>query len=320
MIGRARAVLLLLAVVGLPACGRNPVSQPASPVFLMTSPADAAIGVTGTPVFTWSPAPDATSYTLQVSTDSRFSSLLVNLSGLQGSSSSPAVPLAPGTVYFWQVIADTPSGPVTPPGAPFTFTTFAPTPGDFTLTAPADRAVAVSSLPTLTWTSSLGAASYRLQIAIGSGFSALVFDQSDLTTTSTTLTTALPSSTTFFWRVLAVSTNTVTATNAPFSFTTLAAPPPGPFTLLAPTSGAAAVSTLPTFTWSTSAGAVAYTLEVARDPDFTQVVATQTGILTTTATLLTPLEPLMTYYWRVRALNTSGSTVAFPAPFFFTTA
>jgi hypothetical protein len=309
----------MLVALALPACSGDPVVQDAPPDFTMTNPANSSIGVAGTPVFTWAPSPSATNYTLQVSTDDAFTSFVFNQSGLPGTFFSPAVTLTPGTVYFWQVIADTPSGAVTASGAPFRFTTVSSTPGDFTLTDPADNALAVPTMPTFTWTSSLGAASYRLQIATDSAFTTFILDQSDLVTTSSTPTTILAPSTIYFWRVLAVSTNSVTATNAPFTFATMSAPPPGSFTLLTPTSGAGGVATLPTFTWAASSGADTYHLQVATDPSFTMVVVDQTGITDTTATSMVSLIPFTTYYWRVTAVNTSGSTVASPAPFFFTT-
>lgn len=319
-----RAALVAGAALLLPACGANPAVGPASPDFMMSSPGNAAIGVDGTPTFSWSPSSGATSYTLQVSTDAAFSSSIVNQTNLTGTSFSPAVALSPGTVYFWRVFAVGPSGTVAADGSPFNFTTVAPTPGDFTMTAPGNGVLRVSTNPTFTWTSSLGTASFRLQVSTDSSFRTLVLDLPGLGTTSVTPSLALAPSTIYFWRVLAVSTTTVTATGAPFTFTTQAAPPPivtapGSFTLLNPASGAGGVSVIPTFSWQTSTGATAYRLEVALDPAFTNTVLNVEGLTTTSFTPTTSLIPFTTYYWRVTATNSGGSTVASPAPLAFVT-
>jgi hypothetical protein len=315
-----RVALFAGTALLLPACGAENKGGTAPPEFTMNSPGNAAIGVDGNPAFSWNALNGATGYTLQVATDATFSSLVVNEMNLAGTSFSPAVALSPGTVFFWRVFAVEPAGTVAADGSPFTFTTVAPIPGDFTLTAPADGALAVSTSPTFTWTSSLGAASYRLQIATNSGFGPLFLDLPDLNTTSARLSIALAPSTMYFWRVLAVSSTTVTATDAPFTFTTLAAPPPGSFTLLLPASGAGGVSVIPTFSWQDSSGATSYRLEVALDPAFVNTVLDLQGLTTTSVAPTTSLIPFTTYYWRVTATNSSGSTVASPAPLTFVTA
>jgi len=319
-----RAAFFAGAALLLPACGAGPTVGPAPPDFTITSPGNAAIGVDGTPTFSWGTSSGATGYTLQVATDINFTSPIVNQTNLTGTSFSPAVALSPGTVFFWRVFAVGPSGTVAADGSPFTFTTVAPIPGDFTMTAPAEGALGVSTSPTFTWTSSLGAASYRLQVSTDSGFGSLVLDLAGLGTTSAASSVALAPSTIYFWRVLAVSTTTITATGAPFTFTTQAAPPPivtppGSFTLLNPASGAGGVSVIPTFSWQASTGATSYRLEVATDPAFVNKVLNLEGLTATSVTPTTSLIPFTTYYWRVTATNSGGSTVASPAPLEFVT-
>jgi peptidyl-prolyl cis-trans isomerase B (cyclophilin B) len=67
-------------------------------------PADLSTGIPINPVFQWSPVPNATSYTLQVSTTSTFTtqSMIYNTAGLTGTSQQ--VPgLNPNAVYYWRV-------------------------------------------------------------------------------------------------------------------------------------------------------------------------------------------------------------------------
>jgi hypothetical protein len=314
-----RPWLFVAAVLALPACGDSPTVEKAPPNFEMTSPANAAIGVPGSPVLTWNPSFGATSYRVQISADAQFSTLVSDQSGLTTTSFSPTVTLAPGTVYFWRVIADTPSGPVPADAAPFSFTTVAPVPGDFTLVAPESGSIGVPTRPTFEWTSSLGAGSYRLQVATDSSFSTPVIDQSGLVTTSTTPTTALNLATQYFWRVQAVSDSVVTADGAPRSFTTAVGAIPGSFTLVSPAGGSTVFTTLPTYSWTSSSGASSYRLEVSTDPSFLNPIIDQTGITTTSVTPSIALLPLTTYFWRVRSVNASGITIATAAPLTFQT-
>lgn len=82
---------------------------------------------------------------------------------------------------------------------------------------------------------------------------------------------------------------------------------PSAVTLLAPAGGAAGQPVLPTFTWQPAGEGVTYTLEVASDAAFTSLVATASGLTTTSHTLTAPLATRTPYYWRVRAANVCGA-------------
>jgi subtilisin family serine protease/subtilisin-like proprotein convertase family protein len=101
-----------------------------------------------------------------------------------------------------------------------TLNTYSSTPVNFNLTAPVNNATSVALMPTLTWGSATQADSYTLEIADDMLFSNIVVTEANLTGTSHTLTTALPSDIIHYWRVTAVNPcgNQVSST---FSFTTL---------------------------------------------------------------------------------------------------
>ncbi|MBO9663078.1 fibronectin type III domain-containing protein [Dokdonella sp.] len=81
---------------------------------------------------------------------------------------------------------------------------------------------------------------------------------------------------------------------------------PGAPTLTSPADGADSVnSSDATLTWQASDQAASYTIEVATDAAFTQIVASQSG-LTTTSWHASGLSPTTRYYWRVRATNVCG--------------
>jgi hypothetical protein len=93
---------------------------------------------------------------------------------------------------------------------------------------------------------------------------------------------------------------------------------PAAINLTAPADGATDVSTTPTFQWQSDDQADTYTLEVATDAGFTNIVVSQSGLATTSYTVTTPLDPDTTYYWRVRGTGTCGDG-AYSAVYDFTT-
>lgn len=76
--------------------------------------------------------------------------------------------------------------------------------------------------------------------------------------------------------------------------------------LSAPANGATDVSLTPTLFWNTSANAVAYSVTVASDPNFAEVVWTMVVLETTTG--INNLDFNSTYYWRVDAIGLCGTT------------
>ena len=73
--------------------------------------------------------------------------------------------------------------------------------------------------------------------------------------------------------------------------------------LIAPADGVTDAPTLPTFTWAGVSGAVGYAIQVATDPDFSNVVASATGLGSPTYTPASAFSPETVYYWRVNAAN-----------------
>lgn len=92
---------------------------------------------------------------------------------------------------------------------------------------------------------------------------------------------------------------------------------PGLAALTAPANGATAVSLTPTFSWTAAPQTISYTLDVATDVAFTNIVYTAVEN-STSHTLSTPLNPVTTYYWRIQAENLCGSG-SYSATFSFTT-
>ena len=90
---------------------------------------------------------------------------------------------------------------------------------------------------------------------------------------------------------------------------TVTAGAPSAASLVTPAEGATGVATSPTLTWTAAANATSYTLEVATDAAFTNIVLTQAGIVATSH-VVEGLSPATTHHWRVKSVNGCGSTTS----------
>jgi subtilisin-like proprotein convertase family protein len=88
-----------------------------------------------------------------------------------------------------------------------------------TLSTPSNNATSQATTPTLTWSAFAGASSYTVDVSTSSSFATIIDTKSGLTGTSYTLTSALNSSTLYYWRVTAI-TNCGNLVSQTFSFTT----------------------------------------------------------------------------------------------------
>ena len=81
---------------------------------------------------------------------------------------------------------------------------------------------------------------------------------------------------------------------------------PGVAVLTSPANGANNVPATPTFTWNAVAGASSYSIQVATDAGFANVVASATGLANPAWTSNVTLNTNTLHYWRVQATNACG--------------
>jgi subtilisin-like proprotein convertase family protein len=118
-------------------------------------------------------------------------------------------------------------------------------------------------------------------------------------------------------------TVTVTGTNGSVTQTktvtlTITNGVPTATNLQTPANAAIGVGYNPTLSWAAIAGATSYTVEVATDNAFTNIIETTTGTITNNHQVGITLTGSTQYFWRVKANNGCGAGV-FSAPFSFTT-
>jgi hypothetical protein len=168
----------------------------------------------------------------------------------------------------------------------------------------------VPSLPSFTWAAVAKATAYQFQLSADRHFASVVqsfVHKGSIEThnTAATLDKAVPDGV-YYWRVRAVSSKN---SSGPWSSARkltkrwTSAP-----NLLSPISGTASQPTV--FRWSSVPYAVKYQLRLATDPNFAnEVLGTKTSPLTTQGTVYAPgvpLNPDVTYYWKVTPVDAEG--------------
>ena len=289
------------------------LAAPAVPV--LTSPANAATGITVTPALTWGTVFGAATYRVQLSTISTFATTVADDSTLTVGTKA-ITGLANSTVYFWRANAKNAGGTSAWTNA-FSFTTNIAAPAVPVLSSPSDTARGIAVAPTLTWGTVAGAATYRLQLSIVSTFASTVVDDSTLTV-GTKAITGLVNSVKYYWRVNAKNTGGTSAWAVAYSFTTLPAAPGTAPTLSAPANAAVGISVTPTLTWGMVGGAATYRVQLSTVSTFASTVVDDSTLMFETKAITTALTANTTYYWRVNAKN-DGGTSAWSTIFSFTT-
>lgn len=291
-------------------------------VVTLLSPANEATEVSVMPVMSWESVGDATSYDLQVSTASNFSSnsTVVDMTDLTLTNTEIG-PLTYATPYFWRVRSANDAG-TGEWSVVWSFTTKAEPlspPEAVTLESPSDEAIDLAIIPVLSWESAAGAESYDLQVSTETNFMNIVADISDLTLLNTEVG-PLAYDREHHWRVRAVNEAGAGEWSARWSFTTEAEPlsPPEAVELLSPANQSQDVGLDPLLEWEESMTADSYTIELSKEDDqFTNLVADAENI-TALSYQVENLEGLTEYFWRVKAVNADGES-SWSQPWSFTT-
>jgi outer membrane protein assembly factor BamB len=297
------------------------IETPLTPVIL--SPSNGSTAQPLTPALNWGAALRASTYRLQVASDSLFSNLIVNDSTI-ATTSKQVGPLANNTTYYWRVNAKNVGG-TSQYSNVWKFVTILATP---TLVSPANLSNNVSIQPTLSWNTVSGATTYRLQVATDSLFISLVVNDSTLTATSKQVG-PLIYSTAYYWRVNATNSNGSSLFSTVFRFTAIIQAPSIP-ALLNPADGSSGRPTSLTLQWSPAARAEKYHLQVTTDTTLIAFSLVNQGdgkqkyrakayaevtsfivndsTLTGTSYALSSLTNNTTYYWKVSANNINGTS------------
>jgi hypothetical protein len=286
---------------------------PASGVPILVSPSNSATDQPISLSLTWNTIAGASTYRLQLSTSSSFSSTIVDDTSLT-SATKTIGPLSNNTCYYWRVNARN-TGGTSAWASAWSFTTIVTAPSAPVLSSPANAATGVAINPALCWNKAASAASYRIQVSAVSDFSSFIKDSSGVTDTTLAIS-GLTNNTTCYWRINATNVGGTSTWVSAWSFTTIVAAPSVPV-LSSPVNAATGVAINPMLLWNKTAGAVSYRIQVLVQSESSSVVKDSSGI-TDTILALTGLTNNTIYYWHVKATNAGGASNWSPT-FGFTT-
>jgi len=310
--GLKGGVLYYWRVAGVDGIGRRTWSRSRSfttvvdapGAITLLTPEDGATGVPTMTSFAWGAKPGAGTYQLQVASDSAFANVVVNDSANSKTTSTLASPLDFGTMYRWRVRGRNAGGNGLWSEVR-TFTTIVAAPEAVTLISPADGAAGVSTTPIFQWDAVASAATYKLQVATDSLFSAVVIRDTALTGTSDSVAVQLANDSEHFWRVRAQNEGGDGPWSEVRSFMTIIASPDA-VTLLTPGNGATEVAAYTTFSWNALDGAAAYHLQVGSDAALSSLVIDDSTLTAATFIASMPLAYSTGYFWHVRAALDDG--------------
>ena len=279
-------------------------STPITTVTLPVAPTPtAATSITATSFqANWGAVTGATGYQLDVANDVAFSSFVTGFNNLAvaGTSQSVAAGLTSGNTYYYRVRAVDASGA----GASSTTITVATIPP---APAPGAETLVTSTGFTVNWSAANGATAYLLDVSLNVGFSSFVTGYNGLNVGNVTsfAVTTLSANTNYFYRLRATNTGGTSVNSGISSQLTAPLPPTA-------TSATLVTSTSLTANWSASAGATGYFLDVATDISFTSFVSgfNNLSVGLAMSTSVPGLTPNTTYYYRVRAQNSGGTSAS----------
>jgi len=279
----------------------------------LVSPVNNSTGNPTTLNLVWNKSATASSYRVQLATDSLFNTLVVNDSTLTDSTRS-VTGLSNLTAYWWRVNAKNAGGTSSYSGA-YKFTTIVAVPPPPVLLFPSNNSGGNATSLTFIWNRSLNAASYRFVLALDNSFTTIILNDSTITD-STRFVTGLSNLTTYWWKVYAKNAAGTSASSAIFTFSTNAAVPPPPL-LVSPANNSVGNLTALTLVWNKSLNATSYRVQLSSDSLFNTLILND-STLTDSTRAISGLNPLTSYWWRVNA-KSSGGTSAYSLTYKFRT-
>lgn len=183
------------------------------------------------------------------------------------------------------------------------------------LLEPANFSTGQTRVPKLSWNADDRAETYRIQLANDPDFGSPLIEEST-SEAEWELTDSLAFESTWYWRVRAVNESADGDWSDTWSFITVVEP--GMVALELPDDSATYVNALPSFSWASVDGVDYYDFQLASDSAFTSLTADLEDLTETSTQIADTLEPLTTYFWRVRSGNIGGKS-GWSDPWSFTT-
>ncbi len=284
------------------------VTAPTLPATPVVPIADNVAGGCTAFTATWSASANTISYFLDIASDAAFSSLILSNQSVSGTSYNQSTGVFAGNTYYYRVRASNVCG--TSLSSAIAMATMLPaTPAANAANAPS--ALACNSFRA-NWGSSPNATNYFVDVATDAGFTGLIAGWSAHSAGNVLFAdvTGLNAGTTYFYRVRASNSCGTAANSGTRSATTL---PPAPGTPTAQPASAVGCNSF-TANWTSNAPltATAHFMDVSTTATFATFVAgwNNHALGAGTSTPVAGLTTGATYYYRVRANNSCGTSAS----------
>jgi len=246
-------------------------------------------------VFVWDTVPDADRYRIQVSSSSTWTTPDLADSWVTHPTSTFTLSVPDNyTTYYWRVSASFTETSQEHFSEIYEFTTIGVPPN---LLSPDNNDICVELNPKFEWSKVEYASSYHLQIAYSTTFTGqqIVYDNSSIT--SNTITVNLPNYfDNYYWRVATNYGECTTDWSEPYLFSTKQSHPVGIF----PKDDSVGLPLDITLEWSEIDPNATYSVEVATDANFENMLVSHYGI-SETSTTLPHLAYNTDYFWRLKS-------------------
>ncbi|BDS10441.1 fibronectin type III domain-containing protein [Aureispira anguillae] len=265
------------------------------------SPANNATGQPTTIAIDWYAATGSNSYIYQIDTSPNFNSPLYQTGSTPFNSSQQTLAnLYFGTTYYWRA-ASVNANDTSDFSDTWSFTTHT----QITNYSPANNATGQPTTIAIDWYAATGSNSYIYQIDTSPNFNSPLYQTGSTPFNSSQQTLAnLYFGTTYYWRAASVNANDTSDFSDTWSFTTQYQLTTAP-SLISPADVATNVSTsLLALVWDSTTNASQYQIQYSTSNDFTANVYNLTSASTNRS--INGLASSTTYYWRVRASNSTG--------------
>jgi hypothetical protein len=292
-----------------------PIQVIGTPTLLL--PPNSTTNVPLAQILKWSSVVNADNYQIQISTNSTFTNIVKDSTGIVDTTFSLAnFNIQYDTQYYWKVRAKKGSNTGDWSNT-FNFTT-EPRLLSPVLTSPSNNATGIAINANLQWNSATGATNYDVEIATDAAFNNIVKSVNSLVaTTYSMINIPADYGTQYYWRLRSKSATQTSDWSNTFSFTT--EPRLLPPVLTSPSNNAPGIAINANLQWNTATSAVAYDLQVASDASFNNIVKLANSIFSTEYSLTNiPADYGTQYYWRLRS-KSATQTSDWSSSFNFTT-
>lgn len=237
-------------------------------------------------------------FDLQIAGDETFSSPVIDETGLDETSFVPGGDLEYEATYYWRVRSGTGSL-LSEWSDTLSFQTQMSPPEVPVLALPADGEEGLEPPVTLNWFSVAEADSYRVQIALDENYADVVFEVDGVTDTTITADN-LEDDEEYHWQVRAYRGTTPGDWSDSRSFTTPLLEPEV-VEPVSPADGETGIEEPVVLVWNETDRAESYHIQLSDEPGLSAFLTDSSGVTDTLYSVEAELEPMETYYWRVRS-------------------